>query len=178
MIKLRFPKVVTIISSFVFSAAALFGGVNFALALSGTYNYASSGSYYYEYGPSQYWHTTTNAGYCGHISTVCSPNSMRWTYSNGSTVSNEAIWDNIDSAQNGVHKVFIPGSDATTARAPYMIGYNTASEYSWTINQNAYYDTWIQTGTFYSINSTWLSDATYETAGSKKVGFDEVRIVY
>ena len=148
-----------------------------AYALSGTYNYASSGSYYSEYGPTSYWHTATNAGYCGHISSSCSPNSMRWTYSNGCSVSNQAQWDNINSAQNGIHKVFIPGTNATTTNAPYTVTYNGASSYSWSINQNNYYDAWVQTGTFYDIRNTWLTDATCE-GGSPKVGFDEVRIIY
>jgi hypothetical protein len=152
--------------------------VHSASALSGTYNYASSGSYYTEYGPSGYWHTATGAGYCGHISSSCSPNSMRWTYTNGCFLSNQAQWDNIDSAQNGVHKVFIPGVNATTTNAPYTVTYNGGSSYNWTINQNNYYDAWVQTGTLYDIRNTWLSDATCEGAGSKKVGFDEVRIVY
>lgn len=156
----------------------LFGASGIAYALSGTYNYASSGSYYYEYGPTQYWHTTTNAGYCGHISSSCSPNSMRWTYNNGCFPSNYAKWDNIDSAQNGIHKVFIPGVNATTNGAPYTLTYNVANTYTFSINQNAYYDVWIQTGTFYDIRNTWLDDNTCESDLTKKVGFDEVRIIY
>lgn len=157
--------------------AVLAGGVKSALALSGTYNYASSGSYYSEYGPTQYWHTTTGAGYCGHISGSCSPNSMRWTYNNGCSISNEAEWNNINSAQYGVHYAFVPAVNATTTRAPYVMTYDGASEHSWTINQNAYYDTWIQTGNYYDIRNTWLSDATCE-GGSTKIGFDEIRILY
>jgi hypothetical protein len=173
-------KSVSIVGAFVIiSIAVLTGNIQSALALSGTYNYASSGSYYTEYGPTQYWHTATNAGYCGHISASCSPNSMKWTYnSDDCFVSNSAYWDNIDSANNGIHKVFIPGVNATTASAPYGLTYNGASTYTWTINQNAYYDTWIQTGTFYDIRNTWLTDATCEGDDLKKVGFDEVRIVY
>lgn len=157
--------------------AVLAGGVKSAFALSGTYNYASSGSYYSETGPSQYWHTTTSAGYCGHISGTCSPNSMRWTYNNGCFPSNEALWDNINSAQNAVHKVFIPGVNATTRMAPYDLVYDGASEYAFTIDQYSYYDAWVQTGTKYDIRHTWLTDATCEGV-STKVGFDEMRITY
>lgn len=163
--------------SMIAMVAVLAGGINSAHALSGTYNYASSGSYYTEYGPSGYWHTTTSAGYCGHISGSCSPNSMRWTYNNGCSVSNQAKWDNIDSAQNGIHYVFIPNVNATTTNAPYTMTYNGASSYSWSINQNAYYDAWVPTGTKYDIRNTWLTDATCE-GGSTKVGFDEIRILY
>jgi hypothetical protein len=163
--------------SMIAMVAVLAGGVKSAHALSGTYNYASSGSYYYEYGPSGYWHTTTNAGYCGHISGSCSPNSMRWTYNNGCSVSNQAEWINITSAQNGTEKVFIPGSSATTTRAPYTMTYNGANTHTFTINQNAYYDTWILAGTYYDIRNTWLSDATCE-GSSTQVGFDEIRIMY
>lgn len=163
--------------SMIAMVALLAGGVKSALALSGTYNYASSGSYYTEYGPSQYWHTTTDAGYCGHISGSCSPNSMRWTYNNGCFPSNQAQWNNIDSAQNGVHYSFVPAVNATTTRAPYTMTYNGASSYTWTINQSAYYDNWIQTGTKYDIRNTWLTDATCE-GSSTKIGFDEIRIIY
>lgn len=171
-------KLKTLLFSGIMVLVGLFVGVNFALALSGTYNYASSGSYYFEYGPSQYWHTTINAGYCGNISPSCSPNSMRWTYTNGCSVSNQVQWNNIDSAQNGIHKVFIPAANATTGRAPYAISYNGGSTYSWTINQNAYYNAWVQTGTFYDIRNTWLTDATCEGNVFTKVGFDEIRIIY
>lgn len=157
-------------------AIALFGISGIANALSGTYNYASSGAYYYEYGPSQYWYTTANAGYCGHISSTCSPNSMRWTCSNGCYSSNYAQWDNINSPQNGIHKVFIPAVSATTRNAPYTINYNGANIYTFAIDQYVYSDAWITTGTLYDIRTTWLSDATCEGSGSKKVGFDEVRI--
>lgn len=163
--------------SMIAMVALLAGGVKSAHALAGTYNYASSGSYYTEYGPSGYWHTTTDAGYCGHISGTCSPNSMRWTYNNGCFVSNQAKWDNVDSAQNGTEKAFVPGINATTARAPYTMTYNGASTHTFTINQNAYYDTWILAGTFYDIRNTWLSDATCE-GSSTKIGFDEIRIMY
>ena len=163
--------------SMIAMVALLAGGVKSALALSGTYNYASSGSYYYEYGPSSYWHTSTGAGYCGHISSSCSPNSMRWTYNNGCSPSNYAQWDNINSPQNAVHKVFIPGVNATTRMAPYTLSYDGASSYSWTIDQYSYYDAWITTGTRYDIRTTWLTDATCE-GSSTKVGFDEVRLTY
>ena len=157
--------------------AVLAGGVKSALALSGTYNYASSGSYYTEYGPSQYWHTTTGAGYCGHISGSCSPNSMRWTYSNSCSVSNQAEWNNINSAQDGTEKAFVPGVNATTTRAPYTMTYDGASTHTFTINQSAYFDTWILVGTYYDIRNTWLTDATCE-GSTTKIGFDEIRITY
>ncbi|HRZ95511.1 MAG TPA: hypothetical protein P5262_03010 [Candidatus Moranbacteria bacterium] len=163
--------------SMIAMVALLAGGVKSALALSGTYNFASSGNYYTSYGPSEYWHTTTNAGYCGHISGSCSPNSMRWTYTNGCFPSNQAKWDNPNSAQDGAHRVFIPSVNATTTNAPYTITYDGASSSVWYINQNAYYDTWIWTGDYYDIRNTWLSDATCE-GGSPKIGFDEVRITY
>jgi hypothetical protein len=155
----------------------LTAGVHSAFALSGNYNYASSGSYYTEYGPGQYWHTTTNAGYCGHISSSCSPNSMRWTYSNGCSVSNQALWDNVDSAQYGTHKVFIPAVNATTRNAVYTITYDGASTYTYAIDQLNYTDTFVTTNTLWDIRNTWLTDATCE-GGTPKVGFDEIRILY
>lgn len=149
-----------------------------AYALSGIYIYANNGSYYAEYGPGAYWHTTSNEGYCGHMSSVCSPAYMKWTYGTEciGTV-NEAQWDNIDSAQNGVHKVFIPRVDATSRMAPYTLIYNGASRYAFTINQNAYSDVWVTTGTFYDIRTTWLGDNPCESP-TYKIGFDEIQIGY
>ena len=102
---------------------------------------------------------------------------MRWTYNNGCSVSNQAKWDNIDSAQNGTEKVFIPDTNATTIKAPYTMTYDGSSTHTFKINQNAYYDAWILAGTFYDIRNTWLSDATCE-GSSTKVAFDEIRILY
>jgi len=58
-----------------------------AQALSGTYIYASSEGYYYPHGPTGYWHTVTGEGFCGHISSSCSPNSMVCTTPAGQTPS-------------------------------------------------------------------------------------------
>lgn len=141
------------------------------------YIYANDGSYYTRYGPSAYWWKTTGQGYCGNYGT-CSPNNMEYTYSNSCTLSNHVKWDNVDYYLNGVHKVFIPGVNATSRRAPYSLVYDAASRYSWNIDQYVYYNVWIQTGTFYDIRNTRLSDSSCEAVGSKKIGFDEIYIAY
>lgn len=162
--------------SMIAMVALLAGGVQIGAGSLGNLQFASSGNYRTSYGPSEYWHTTTSAGYCGHISRAMTDN-MRWTYTNGCFPSNQAKWDNPNSAQDGAHRVFIPSVNATTTNAPYTITYDRASSSVWYINQNAYYDTWIWTGDYYDIRNTWLSDATCE-GGSPKIGFDEVRITY
>ncbi len=162
-------------------AVTLLSGVSVALALSGTYVYANGGSYYTRYGPSGNWYTTSNEGFCGHISSDCSPNNMEYTYPSCPSSVNYAQWDNIDAAQWATHDVFIPRVNATTGAAPYTLTYNGASAYHFTINQNAYYDQWVRTDPsdpwWYDIRNTWLDDSTCE-GGSPKIGFDEIRINY
>lgn len=144
--------------------------------LAGIYIYANGGNYYRHYGPSQYWKTTTNEGYCGHLSS-CSPNYMEYTYPSCPSAKNYAVWDNIDSAQYGIHKIFVPRVNATSNVAPYSVTYNGASQYNIRLNQYQYSDQWIQTGKFWDIRNTWLTDATCESS-SKKIGFDEIQIGY
>ncbi len=150
-----------------------------AYALSGIYIYANGGGYYTQYGPVGYWYTASNQGYCGHISAGCSPSEMKWTYGSECIGSvNYAQWNNIDSYQNGVHKVFIPAVNATSGMAPYEVIYNGISQDAFTINQNAYYDQWILTDTYYDIRTTWLRDNPCEGTPYKKIGFDEIQIGY
>ena len=152
-----------------------------AQALSGTYIYVSSGGYYYPHGPTGYWHTVTGEGFCGHISSSCSPNSMVYTTPACPNAVNYAEWDNIDSAQWATHDVFIPRVHATSTIAPYLLTYNGASSFPFTINQNAYYDAWVRTDpadpNWYDIRNTWLDDNTCESS-SIQIGFDEIRIIY
>jgi hypothetical protein len=150
-------------------------GIRAAYALAGVYIYANNGSYYTQYGPSAYWYTKTNEGYCGHISSSCSPTYMKYTYTNGCTVSNYAKWDNLDSYQYGTEKIFIPRVNATTRRAPYLITYNSASSYTFTLNQYSYSDVWVSISRLYDIRNTWLEDDTCESS-TYRIGFDEVQI--
>lgn len=169
------------VAALVVGVLVLLNGTTTAQALSGTYIYASSGGYYYPYGPTAYWHTVTGAGFCGNISSSCSPNSMVYTNPSCPSSVNYAKWDNIDSAQWATHAVFIPRVHATSGAAPYLLTYNGASSFSFTINQNAYYDAWVQTDpsdpNFYDIRNTWLDDHTCEPS-SIQIGFDEIRIIY
>jgi hypothetical protein len=138
--------------------------------------YANNGNYYTEYGPSQYWWTTYNEGFCGRFGS-CSPTYMRWTYG-CSSLSNYALWDNVDNNwMYAYHDVFIPRVDATSQYAPYTVGYSGGSNYSFHLNQNAYYDAWVRgvQGSLYDLRHTHLHDVTYEGCATK-VGFDEIKI--
>lgn len=156
-----------------FSIAMLSAGASAAKA--DVSIYANNGDYYSEYGPSQYWHTTSNEGYCGHIGS-CSPAYMKWTYG-GDPMSNYAIWDNPDNNWMWAdHDVFVPRVNATTVRAPYCIMWGGANEYNFTVDQNSYYDSWVRGAPAqYDLRSTDLSDVTYENF-TRRVGFDEIKI--
>ena len=147
-------------------------------ALSGNYTYANHCSYYTAYGPSSYWYKVNSEGYCGHISSSCSPNYMKYTYSAGcSSAVNYAKWDNTNSAQYGTEKIFVPEVHATSTAAPYTISYGGASSYDYTLNQLAYSDVWVTTTRLYDIRLTWLEDNSCE-GSSTEIGFDEIRISY
>ncbi len=127
------------------------------------------------YGPTGYWHRET---LCGG-SSVGYGGDLYWTYVNGSTVSNYARWrPSITGAGNFEVYVWVPRCFATSQQARYRIYHNGVSEYR-TVNQNAYYDTWVSLGTFYfAANGTELvelTDATGESPTSYRyLGFDAV----
>lgn len=159
----------------------LLGVAKVAQALAGNYIYANGGGYYTRYGPSERWNTTNGEGFCGHISSSCSPNKMEYVLSTCPSTVNYAKWDNIDAAQWAIHYVFIPRVHATSQGAPYTLTYNGASSYHFTINQNAYYDQWVMTDPndpwWYDIRNTWLDDSSCEQ-GQTQIGFDEIMIAY
>jgi hypothetical protein len=151
----------------------------------GVWIFANNGNNYSEYGPSNYWWTTYNEGYCGHLQTAswCVPRYMRYTYESKSiwTPSNYARWSHPGwDGGWGSHKVFIPRVNATTMHASYMIVYSGGSTYSFGINQLAYSDAWVPSTRLYAIGATWLYDTPWggTTPTGKKVGFDEIQIVY
>lgn len=147
----------------------------------GVWIFANNGGYYSEYGPSAYWWTTNNEGYCStRIASWCNPKYMKYTYES-SSVSNYATWwhPGYDGGW-GTHKVFIPRVNATTRQSSYFISYSGGSSYSFSIDQLSYSDVWITTNTLYAIGSTTLYDTPWGwgTPAGKKVGFDEIQIVY
>lgn len=155
-----------------------------AATIAGVYNFANNGSYYTEYGPSAYWWTTWYEGYCGHITSCPSsaPSYMKYTYES-QNVSNYALWSHFgyDSGY-GTHYVFIPRINATTRQSDYQVVYSGGSTYSFSIDQLAYSDVFVRTGStpLYAIGGTWLYDTPWGwgTPAGKKVGFDEIRIIY
>jgi hypothetical protein len=168
-------KVVKTLFGIIFSLMVL--GAEASPVRAGVSIYANNGNYYTEYGPSQYWWTANNEGFCGRYGT-CSPTYMRWTYGCSGQASNYGYWDNIDNNwMYAYHDVFIPRVNATSKFAPYTLGYGGGSSLTFRIDQSAYYDAWVrgvQEG-IYDLRITTLSDATQE-ACAKKVGFDEIKI--
>ncbi len=155
------------------------------LSATGVWIFANNGNGYSQYGPSSYWWTTYNEGYCGHLQLAswCVPRYMRYTYESKSiwTPSNYARWSHPGwDGGWGIHKVFIPRVNATTTHASYSIVYSGASTYNFGLSQLAYSDAWVQTSKLYAIGATWLYDTPWggTTPTGKKVGFDEIEIIY
>lgn len=140
--------------------------------------YAQDGAYYTAYGPSQYWYSVSNEGYC-YDSGTCSPTTMKYTWSGCGDPVNYAVWYN-GAGPSGwaTHDAYIPGTNATNPGAPYLLGYNSGSQYHFTINQNSYYDAWVRTDPsdpwWYNIGNVWLDDNPCN--GTSKIGFDEQKV--
>lgn len=152
-----------------------------AATIAGVYNFANNGNYYTEYGPSAYWWTTWNEGYCGHIGS-CIPAYMKYTYES-QNLSNYAVWSHFGYESGyGTHYVFIPRINATTRQSFYQVMYSGGSSYSFSIDQLAYSDVFVRTGStqFYAMGGTYLYDTPWGwgTPAGKKVGFDEIRVIY
>lgn len=120
-----------------------------------------------------YW-WQQSIGYNGH---------MWWTWTNGGSVSSYAYWSASISGRYEVY-AFIPNNYATTRNASYAL--NTSSGITWaSVNQNNYYDQWVSIGTYDFTSGAdvsggygwrvFLSDATGESAGAYRVGFDAVK---
>jgi len=122
--------------------------------------------------PAAYWYKR----YIGYQS------DMYFTYVNGNTVSNYALWKpKLKSAGNYLVEVYIPSNYATTKSAKYKVVANGVT-YNYTVNQLSYSDKFVPLGTVYfngSNNGTEyvkLTDATGEGPNTTTmVGFDAVR---
>jgi hypothetical protein len=143
--------------------------------------YASNGGYYTAYGPSQYWWTAYSEGYCGHITSACSPSSMQWTYEN-STRSNYVIWNVIDVSYAPTVQAFIPRVNATAVSAHYTFQrFPDSPARDSYINQAWYSDVWVNItpGDLTSLTTVMLEDRPGGTVNlSRKVGFDEIQVFY
>ena len=169
------------LASLILALVLIMGNIHPVLAqLSGTYVFANDGNYFSYGGTSAYWHIASGQGYCGQYATWCSPYNMRWTYTNGSSQDNWGQWNLFgSSSQTGTAYNFIPRVNTTTRSALYELFYGIgATALGCTTNQNNYYDQWVYCGSTDSILYMYLSDATGESAGSTRVGFDEVKVVY
>lgn len=127
-----------------------------------------NGSGFQLLGPSQYW----------HVAAIGYNNRMYWTWNETSTVSNFARWT--PNLTGGNYEVFVvvPYDNATTRNARYIIHYagGTAQR---TVNQSAYFNTWVSLGTYNFQGGTQgfveLADVTGEARGATKVGIDALK---
>jgi hypothetical protein len=147
----------------------------------GVYIYANNGNNYVEYGPSRYWWTSNNEGYCStRFATWCNPKYMKYTYESWVST-NRAVWYHLAYEGGvGTHKIFIPRVNGTTRWASYTITYDGGSSASFALDQLLYSDVWVPTRTLYAIANTWLSDTpfAYQSPSGKKIAFDEIQVVY
>jgi hypothetical protein len=123
-------------------------------------------------GPAAYW-KEARTGYAGH---------MFWTWSNQSTIDNQASWrPNLSAAGAGEYtvSVYVPGNYATTRSATYTILHNGQTD-TRVVNQMSVSNQWVTLGRWYfSANGSEavsLSDRTGEpNARRTMIGFDAVR---
>ncbi len=137
------------------------------------------------YGTPSYWHEFTfipTSSMTSDSSIGVCRNHLWWTYSNGNTIDNYAIWrPNLQ--QTGVYEVFvfIPSRYATTTNAKYRV-YYAGGNTTIPVNQNNYYGVFVSLGQFQFNAGTsgyvLLADDTGETPGSRMIGFDDVVFVY
>ncbi|NUP99337.1 MAG: hypothetical protein HUU35_05720, partial [Armatimonadetes bacterium] len=126
-------------------------------------------------GPAQYWITDRGVGIGG---------SMTWTYVNGGTVCNYAVW--FSGLSGGRYQVlaYIPRRSATSRQALYRVESFVGSQWSVIrdvrVDQYSISDRWVDLGTFDfpAQPAVFLSDATGESYGTRRqVGFDAVKFI-
>jgi len=121
------------------------------------------------FGPPDFWHDAT----------VGWDDDSIWTYTNGSTRVNYAIWrPNLPRA--GIWRVdaFIPSVNSSTQAAPYEIHAADQTKHV-SGNQVTYRDNWLPLGQFFFAAGDQgyllLGDNTGESVGSTRIAFDAVR---
>lgn len=153
-------------------------------ALAGVWIMANGGSYWAQYGSE--WHNIYNDGYCVSGRGPCGSNLwyLKWSWNHSGCGNNEYARWNMASVQNynGSIYAWIDSSTGNMYGADYDVGFNYASYYSATVNQNAYYEAWAPVARgLYRISIVWLSDgwgSAYACNGisGKQVEFDEVKL--
>jgi len=139
--------------------------------------YANDGGYWTQ--TSTAWGYTSNSGYC-YVSNVCTPKYHQFGYNRNTSATVSGKWDNIDYASTyGRVYAFIPSTNAT-ATANYLITYNGGASTSCLINQNNYFNQWVQcAGTLLGVRNVNLNNySAYGTPNTLKVAFDEIKLEY
>ena len=123
-------------------------------------------------GPSQFW--TSVSGYGIN-------NSMHYTWNAQSSGSNFVYWNfSIPTSANYKLQVYIPSNHATTTSARYYVHNGTSWLGPYTVNQNNYFNQWVDLATVFLPAGTrilHLTDVTGEATGTKKVGADAARAI-
>ncbi|MDO8615031.1 MAG: peptidoglycan DD-metalloendopeptidase family protein [Dehalococcoidia bacterium] len=123
-------------------------------------------------GPTNYWYQAS-IGYNSH---------MYWTYVRQSGVQNWGKWTPpLNGAGNYEVYVYIPANYATTGNAGYRIHHNGVDDVRRPVNQMQYSNVWVSLGTYYfndaSDEYVFIGDETFETSGSRMIGFDAMQFV-
>ena len=146
-------------------------------SLAGVYVYANGGNYYTRYGPSQWWSTAWNQGFC-YLAGWCNPKNMEYTWSKRTLpADNYARWKPIYTKQDGNLFAFVPCIHAGTRAAKYNITYASGSYQGIERNQAPVCNDWLFIGRYYSIEEVVLTDVTTDDPIAE-VGFDELKIEY
>lgn len=123
-------------------------------------------------GPSQYWYPVSGYGING---------SMHYTWNAQSSGSNFVFWNfSIPTSANYKLQVYIPSNHATTTSARYYVHNGTIWLGPYTVNQNNYFNQWVDLATVYlpaGTRTLHLTDVTGEATGTKKVGADAARAI-
>ncbi len=144
----------------------------------GTTVLANGGNYFQAVGPASNWHYTMNQGYCGKITSWCSPTYFQWLYVTRTYPVNYGVWNNptpVDYYSRAY--AFIPRINAT-ATVEYGLSYDRVSHSSATVAQSLYYDQWafLNIGSIRRIARVDLTDSTWYGTTANQIAFDEIKI--
>ncbi len=144
-------------------------------------------------GPLQYWFWYYYpGGPANPYAPVKGDACMIWTYNeasySGPTTGNLASWWDVGSMTcscgfDNSALAWIPSEDATTTHAEYQMWSGSAYEGTCIVNQDAYYNQWVQlcgsdSFQLYSGANVLMTDGTGEPSGTKQIGWDALDFGY
>jgi hypothetical protein len=144
-------------------------------------------------GPLQYWFWYYySGGPANPYAPVKGDACMIWTYNeasySGPSTGNLAAWWDVGSmtcscGYDNSALAWIPSEDATTTHAEYQMWSGTSYEGTCVVNQDAYYNQWVQlcgstSFQLYSEADVLMTDGTGEPSGTKQIGWDALNFGY